>query len=559
MRHLRYFVLPISCGLLSACSQPHQQTVSANNGMAVSAQHLASDTGAKILAQGGNAVDAAVAMGYALAATHPSCGNIDGGGFMIVRMANGKTRVINFREKAPLLASTQDIHLHPKNLHEVYSNSAAAGTVAGLDYAAKRYGTMPINKLVQPAIHYAADGYKLTTGDTVFLKEGQKYFVKYPKLRGTYLNHGKNLGRGDILVQPQLAHSLRRIADHGDDAFYHGEIARRLATAMRQQRAPLNRTDLAKYSIKDVSPIHCRYRGYDIYTTPAPSYGGLELCEMMNVLSYFPMDRYPAFSSKAMGINIEAMNATSADMKKYVGDPAFVKVPQHYLLSQQHAKQIAQKIRHGKTFSMRSRPQYESWNTTAISVVDKQGNAVSMIYTLNLFFGGGTTPDHLGFFLNNENIDFAMSKAGTPLTPAQSPNAFAPGKRPASGMSPVIVTKNGKLFLVAGTPGGPTIPTQLALMLENRIDHHMSLAKSVNLGRYHSGSNQHYINIEYSGVPNGSLQQLRRMGFPIKMGSNYQYAYWGGVTAIERSHGQLQGVIDKRRPAGKVAVALRQT
>ena len=545
--------LILSFGLLTACSQQHNVTVGVESGMAVSAQHLAADTGASILRQGGNAVDAAVAMGYALSVTHPSCGNIDGGGFMIIRLANGKTRVIDFREKAPLLATRNNIYLHPQNLHEVYSDSATAGTVAGLNYAENHYGTLSVSKLIQPAIHYAQDGYKLTAGDVVFLNEGKKHFLKYAQLRNIYLNHGNTLSAGSRLVQPELAQTLKQIATSKDYAFYHGTIAKHLTQAMRQEHAPLNQTDLAQYTIQEVKPLHCRYRGYDIYTTPAPSYGGVELCEIMNILSKFPIANYKPFSAQAMAINIDAMNAASADAQKYIGDPAFIKIPYNYLLSQQHAAQIANQIKQGKAFHMTHKPQYESLNTTAISVVDKQGNAVSMIYTLNLFFGGGTTPDHLGFFLNNENIDFAMSQTGTPLLPSQSPNAFAPGKRPASGMSPTIITKNGQLFLVVGTPGGPTIPTQLALMLENRIDHHMSLAQSINLGRYHSGSNQSYINIERNGVPQDSLTKLRQLGFPIHFGSNYKYAYWGGVTAIEHSNGQLKGVMDKRRPGGKVA------
>ncbi|MBT0396854.1 gamma-glutamyltransferase [Morganella morganii subsp. morganii] len=565
---------------LYAASEPAAE---ARNGMVVSSQHLASQAGADILKAGGNAVDAAVAVGYAQAVVNPCCGNIGGGGFMTLHLADGKNIFINFRETAPASAST-DMYLDKDgNLIKdasLYGYLAAGvpGTVKGLDYALEKYGTMKREQVMAPAIKLARDGFILTRADTDVLDTTTARFKQDPEAARIFLKpDGSAFQPGDRLIQTDLANTLERIAKEGPPAFYEGDIPQIVEKASQAGGGKLTAKDFADYTISEVAPITCTYRGYEFISAPPPSSGGVTICQTLNILEGYDL--------KAMGFNsadyihtlTEAMRHSYMDRNTFLGDPAFVKNPTEKLTSKAYAEELRKEIIPGKaTPSAQVQPgtgPHEKPETTHYSVVDNKGNAVSTTYTINGRFGAVVIPPGTGFFLNDEMDDFT-TKIGEKnmygLVQGER-NAIAPGKRPLSSMSPTIVTKDGKIFLVLGSPGGSRIISITLQTALNIIDHGMAPQEAVNAPRIHHQWLPDEVYYEQRGVSKDSLNLLDKMGYKM-----VEQTPWGaaelimvglpgaaGVSADSSGNdaavsgkvreGYLYGANDVRRPAGEAA------
>lgn len=565
---------------LYAASEPAAE---ARNGMVVSSQHLASQAGADILKAGGNAVDAAVAVGYAQAVVNPCCGNIGGGGFMTLHLADGKNIFINFRETAPASASA-DMYLDKDgNLIKdasLYGYLAAGvpGTVKGLDYALEKYGTMKREQVMAPAIKLARDGFILTRADTDVLDTTTARFKQDPEAARIFLKpDGSAFQPGDRLIQTDLANTLERIAKEGSPAFYEGDIPQIVEKASQAGGGKLTAKDFADYTISEVAPITCTYRGYEFISAPPPSSGGVTICQTLNILEGYDL--------KAMGFNsadyihtlTEAMRHSYMDRNTFLGDPAFVKNPTEKLTSKAYAEELRKEIIPGKaTPSAQVQPgtgPHEKPETTHYSVVDNKGNAVSTTYTINGRFGAVVIPPGTGFFLNDEMDDFT-TKIGEKnmygLVQGER-NAIAPGKRPLSSMSPTIVTKDGKIFLVLGSPGGSRIISITLQTALNIIDHGMAPQEAVNAPRIHHQWLPDEVYYEQRGVSKDSLNLLDKMGYKM-----VEQTPWGaaelimvglpgaaGVSADSSGNdaavsgkvreGYLYGANDVRRPAGEAA------
>ncbi|MEQ4785479.1 gamma-glutamyltransferase [Morganella morganii] len=565
---------------LYAASEPAAE---ARNGMVVSSQHLASQAGADILKAGGNAVDAAVAVGYAQAVVNPCCGNIGGGGFMTLHLADGKNIFINFRETAPASASA-DMYLDKDgNLIKdasLYGYLAAGvpGTVKGLDYALEKYGTMKREQVMAPAIKLARDGFILTRADTDVLDTTTARFKQDPEAARIFLKpDGSAFQPGDRLIQSDLANTLERIAKEGPPAFYEGDIPQIVEKASQAGGGKLTAKDFADYTISEVAPVTYTYRGYEFISAPPPSSGGVTICQTLNILEGYDL--------KAMGFNsadyihtlTEAMRHSYMDRNTFLGDPAFVKNPTEKLTSKAYAEELRKEIIPGKaTPSAQVQPgtgPHEKPETTHYSVVDNKGNAVSTTYTINGRFGAVVIPPGTGFFLNDEMDDFT-TKIGEKnmygLVQGER-NAIAPGKRPLSSMSPTIVTKDGKIFLVLGSPGGSRIISITLQTALNIIDHGMAPQEAVNAPRIHHQWLPDEVYYEQRGVSKDSLNLLDKMGYKM-----VEQTPWGaaelimvglpgaaGVSADSSGNdaavsgkvreGYLYGANDVRRPAGEAA------
>lgn len=565
---------------LYAASEP---AVEARNGMVVSSQHLASQAGADILKAGGNAVDAAVAVGYAQAVVNPCCGNIGGGGFMTLHLADGKNIFINFRETAPASASA-DMYLDKDgNLIKdasLYGYLAAGvpGTVKGLDYALEKYGTMKREQVMAPAIKLARDGFILTRADTDVMDTTTARFKQDPEAARIFLKpDGSAFQPGDRLIQTDLANTLERIAKEGPSAFYEGEIPQLVEKASQAVGGKLTAKDFADYTIAEVAPVTCTYRGYEFISAPPPSSGGVTICQTLNILEGYDL--------KAMGFNsadyihtlTEAMRHSYMDRNTFLGDPAFVNNPTEKLTSKAYAEELRKEIIPGKaTPSAQVQPgtgPHEKPETTHYSVVDNKGNTVSTTYTINGRFGAVVIPPGTGFFLNDEMDDFT-TKIGEKnmygLVQGER-NAIAPGKRPLSSMSPTIVTKDGDIFLVLGSPGGSRIISITLQTALNIIDHGMAPQEAVNAPRIHHQWLPDEVYYEQRGVSKDSLNLLDKMGYKM-----VEQTPWGaaelimvglpgaaGVSADSSGNdsavsgkvreGYLYGANDVRRPAGEAA------
>src|SRR5690625_2361119 len=472
------------------------EPASAPHAMVVTAQHLATRAGEKILKEGGNAIDAAVAIGYALAVIQPCCGNIGGGGFMVIHLAGGKNLFLNFREKAPLQATTTMYQNKQGHVIEGLSTESwlaigVPGTVMGLNAALARFGTMPLSTVMKPAIRLAYKGFVLRKGDARILHTGTEKFRTHPNAAGIFLDNGQPLQAGDRLVQKDLARTLQRIAKKGNAGFYQGPVAQSVVDAAQAHGGLLTMKDFAKYTVEWRKPIHCEYRGYEILSAAPPSSGGTTICEILQILKAYPLSQWGYGSVQATHYMVEAMRHAFADRNTYLGDPDFVDNPVQHLLSPEHAAEIRRHIQPRKATpsskvqgSLGAR---EGLHTTHYSVVDAEGNAVAVTYTLNFYFGMGGIAGDTGFFLNNEMNDFT-SKPGVPnafgLVQGRV-NRIEPGKRPLSSMSPTIVLRGGKVFMVTGSPGGSTIITTTLETILNVIDFGMNMQQSVNARRVH--------------------------------------------------------------------------
>jgi len=479
-----------------------QAPVAAEHGMVVTAQHLATQVGVDILKSGGNAVDAAVAVGYALAVVYPAAGNLGGGGFMTIQLADGRKTFLDFREKAPL-AATEDMYLDSDgNVIKGASTDGmlavgVPGTVSGMEMARAGYGTMKRYKLIEPAIKYAQEGFALDQGDVDMLMTATEKFQNDPASAAIFLKHGEPFKVGQKLVQRDLAHTLQLISEHGAAGFYAGPVGKAIAASSREGKGIITQADLNEYSTRELKPVECTYRGYGIVSAPPPSSGGVTLCEMLNILEGYPLQELGFRSARSVQYQIEAMRHAYMDRNSYLGDPDFVDNPVDKLLDKDYAAKIRAMIAPEKAGdSLLIKPGVyphpaltllEGGNTTHYSIVDRWGNAVSVTYTLNNWFGTGITAPHTGVLLNNEMDDFTV-KIGVPngfgLVQGER-NAIRPGKRPLSSMTPTIVTKEGKPVMVLGTPGGSRIITTVLLTILNVIDYGMDIQEAVDAPRFH--------------------------------------------------------------------------
>jgi gamma-glutamyltranspeptidase/glutathione hydrolase len=572
------FSIALTAALLSGA--PAQAAAPAalesTDGMVVSAQHLASEVGATILRQGGNAVDAAVAVGYALAVTHPCCGNLGGGGFMVIHLADGRNTFINFREKAPLAARADmflDAKRDPVSDKSVNGHLAAGvpGTVLGLETARREYGTLPRPLLMAPSIRLAQDGFILTRGDVDVLEVGTAQFRAQPNVAAVFLNQGAPFNPGERLVQKNLAATLRAISDGGPQAFYQGAIADAVAASSRAHGGLLTQKDFAAYEVTESAPISCVYRGYAILSAPPPSSGGVALCEMLQVLEAYPLQALGFHSSDSVHLMTEAMRHAYRDRNTYLGDPAFVENPIARLLSMRHTEAIRARILpHRATPSSAlgdGAAADEKATTTHYSVVDARGNAVSATYTINDDFGAKVIAGDTGFFLNDEMDDFA-AKPGTPnmfgLVQGKA-NAIAPGKRPLSSMTPTIVLKDGKPLLIVGAPGGSRITTTVLEIIVNVIDHGMTLQEAVDAPRMHHQWLPDTLAGEPFAFSADTVKSLTRMGYhvvPLEPWGTGNAAEAIGIAPADAAQakvlgfprpGMLYGASDSRAPAGSAA------
>lgn len=545
-----------------------QVPIGAENGMVVSAHRLASAVGVDVLRQGGNAVDAAVAVAYALAVTYPEAGNIGGGGFMTIRMADGRETFIDFRETAPL-AATRTMYLDaagnvvPGRSTRGHLAVGVPGTVAGLELAREKYGTKGRRALVGPAIALAERGFVLDQGDAELLAEGAADFAKDPPSAAIFLASGRPFVAGERLVQKDLGAMLRVIAKDGAEGFYRGEPARRIAAASAANGGILTMEDFARYRAVERTPVSCAYRGYRIVSAPPPSSGGVVLCQSLAVLEGYPMGSYGFHAASSVHVMTEALRRAFRDRNTRLGDPDFVKVDIAPLLAPGYVENLRAGIslERATPSASLSAPGVgrEGASTTHLSVVDAQGMAVSLTYTLNDWFGARVTAAGTGILLNNEMDDFSAKPGASNmygLVEGEN-NAVAPGKRPLSSMSPTIVTKDGKLALVIGTPGGSHIPTAVLQVLVNMIDYRMTLTEAVDAPRIHAQWLPDVLFVEPRTLSAETRAVLTAKGHKIE-----EMDYWNHVAAIAvggpsldgkpRGPYRLYGAIDPRQPVGAV-------
>ncbi|HEY8313383.1 MAG TPA: gamma-glutamyltransferase [Candidatus Baltobacteraceae bacterium] len=545
----------------------HAPPARAAHGMVATEQHYATQIGVDVLKRGGNAVDAAIAVAYALAVVDPCCGNIGGGGFMLVRMHDGRERFIDFREKAPQRARPalyQDARGNVvKGLStKGYLAIGVPGTVMGMERARTDFATMSRAALMAPAIALAARGYRIEAGDAATYRglpsEGYRdpgSSGLEPNVRAIFMKDGATPQAGQTLVQAQLARTLRAIARGGTDAFYRGPIAKAVVASSEVHHGILSLDDFARYTVDEQKPVHCTYRGYDVMSAPPPSSGGTTLCEILDVVSAYPLGRWGWHSVEGAHDVIEAERRAYADRNTYLGDPAFVKNPIARLLAPGYAAQLRASIAADKaTPSVDVHPglgraSHENNETTHFSIVDKDGNAAAVTYTINDAFGAGVIAGSTGFFLNDEMDDFT-SKPGVPnmfgLVQGER-NDIRGGKRPLSSMAPTIVTRNGALFMVTGSPGGARIITITLSTLQNVIDYGMNVQDAVNAPRIHMQWLPDRVQYEPGALSAAARSSLKAMGYSFE-----EIPAWGSAQAvlIDPKTGIRYGGTDRRHPAG---------
>ena len=539
------------------------------NGMVVTAQHLATDVGVAVLEAGGNAVDAAVAVGYALAVTYPTAGNLGGGGFMTIRLADGRTTFLDFRERAPQ-AATRDMYLDargepvPGASTDTYLAVGVPGSVAGLELAREKYGSRPRAELIAPAIALARDGFALEAGDVAAFAEGNDMLAQDPAAAAIFLQDGKPLPLGARLVQSDLAGTLQAIAEGGADAFYKGQTAELIVKASGENGGILAAGDFEAYKVRELEPVACNYRGYDIVSSPPPSSGGLIICEILNVLEGYPIAYLGYGSAETTRLMVEAMRHAYVDRNTALGDPDFVKNPVAKLTSDAYAEEIRARIdpyRAGVSADLTPAGFGESTETTHYSIIDKDGNAVAVTYTLNGSFGTGKVAAGTGVLLNNEMDDFTM-KPGVPnlygLVQGAA-NAIEPGKSPLSSMSPTIVSKDGAPFMVIGSPGGSRIITITLEAILNVIDHGMNLQEAIDAPRIHHQWLPDRVYMEPRALSPDTLRILAGQGYQV--GIDPDWTIWGeaaGILVGGRDLNEIEagtgprytGAIDSRASAG---------
>ncbi|MGA7319010.1 MAG: gamma-glutamyltransferase [Candidatus Sulfotelmatobacter sp.] len=550
------------------------QPLHAQHGIVVSVHELASRAGVEIMQAGGNAVDAAVATGFALAVVHPAAGNIGGGGFMLVRMADGKTHFLDYREKAPAAAKA-DMYLDAQG--NVIENASAIGykaigvpgSVAGMVYAEQEFGKLTLKQVMAPAIRLAREGYPLSWGEARDLHD--KYLTQFAESRRIFQRDGNYYQPGEIFRQPDLARTLERIAAKPDD-FYHGRLAGELAAVMQKGGSLITADDLAHYEVKEREPIRGTYRGYEVISAPPPSSGGTVLIESLNILEGYDLGKLESRSAQSIHFTTEAFRRAFFDRAEFLGDPDFAKIPVAQLIDKKYgaawrdsiddAHATASKdLKRPSIFSeleqyAAAHPQalgiHESPHTTHYSVVDAAGNAVAVTTTINDWFGSRVTADGLGFLMNDEMDDFS-SKPGVPNSDGLrqgAANAIGPGKRPLSSMTPTIVVHDGKTFLVLGSPGSSKIITTVANVLMGVVDYGMNIQEAVDAPRFHNQWLPDVLNVEQWFSPD-TVSVLQKMGYNVEFGlydGGDVSPYWSDAEciAIDPKTGERLGASDYR-------------
>ena len=539
------FIFILITNIYAASYPPIKNT---KDGLAISSNVLANEIGQKVLEEGGNAIDAAVAVGYALAVVHPAAGNIGGGGFAVIHLANGENITLDFREKAPLKA-TRDMYLDESK--EVIQDSSVIGylaagvpgTVAGMSEMLDKYGTKKLSDLIKPAIQLAQNGFKITDRQAETMLEVKDEFAKFASSKKYFL---KNDGSTDK-IQKDLANTLKLIQKEGPKAFYEGAIADLIVKDMEKNGGIITKEDLKNYKPVWRKPVVGNYRGYDIISMAPPSSGGIHIIEILNIMENANIGDMGFGSINTISLMTEAMRQAYADRSEYLGDPDFIKVPVEKLIDKDYAKSIFKKINLNRaTPSKNVKPGLgkESNNTTHYSVADKWGNAVSVTYTINASYGSAAAVDGAGFLLNNEMDDFSI-KPGVPniygLVGGDA-NAIEPNKRPLSSMSPTIILKDGKLFMVVGSPGGARIITTVLQVISNVIDHKMNISEAVSAPRFHMQWLPDEIRIEKFGMTKDTIKALENKGYKI-----VELPDMGDVNAILIDNGIFYGTMDPRK------------
>lgn len=580
-------------GLLAACLLPVTVTVpvtawaaslpptESTSGLVVSAQHLAAEAGIDILRRGGNAIDAAVAVGYAEAVVNPCCGNIGGGGFLTAHLADGRDLFINFRETAPA-AATRDMYLDSRGQLVPgaslfgWKSVGVPGTVLGLDTALAKYGTMPRAAVMASAIRLAREGFVLTTADADILGRGAPLLRQDTAAEHIFLHpDGSPLRAGERLVQPDLAATLQAIADRGPDAFYAGEVPAAVEAAARAGGGLITAADFAAYRVTEGPPMTCTYRGHVIESAPPPSSGGTAICETLNILEGYDLRGMGFHAADAVHVMTEAFRLAFFDRNTWLGDPAFVHAPLTRLLSKSYAERlrgtIGDKATPSASLGPAVPPPGEKRETTHFSVLDKSGGAAAVTFTINGGFGAGVIADGTGFLLNDEMDDFT-TKPGAPnqfgLVQGGA-NAIAPGKRPLSSMAPTIVLKNGAVEMVLGSPGGPRIITAIVETMLNAIDYGMDAQEAVDAPRLHHQWLPDVLYAEPLALSPDTRVLLERMGYHIQEQRPSGAVALIASGALESAKpmvpgpdsvatrkpraGAFYGANDSRRPAGVAA------
>jgi gamma-glutamyltranspeptidase/glutathione hydrolase len=545
-----------------------EQPVRTKHAMVVSVHHLAADAGVEILKGGGNAVDAAVATGFALAVVYPYAGNIGGGGFMLIHLDNSKSTFIDYRERAPL-AATANMYLDAKGdvIPDAsitgYKAVGVPGSVAGMVYAEKKYGKLTLSKVMAPAIRLASLGFVLTEEEAAELHD--ETLTMFPDSKRIFQRDGDFYKAGETFKQPELAATLKTIAADPDD-FYRGRIAKRLAADVQQGGGLVTAQDLARYSVKEREPLTSTYKEYTILSAPPPSSGGVALIEALNILEGYNLSRWEDRTPDEMHLIVEAYRRAYMDRSDYLGDPDYVKIPTEALIDKRYDAAwrtgiTAEQARSSKDLK---RPagflpppptmdevRHESTQTTHYSVIDAEGNAVSVTTTLNNGFGSAVTATGLGFLLNDEMDDFA-AKSGVPnmFGLVQGPaNTIAPGKRPLSSMTPTIVLKGDKVRFVLGSPGGGRIITTVANIFLSAADEGLNIQEAVDAPRFH---HQYLPDVLYMepGFSDATVEGLRALGYQLKIGGHWSD---GECIAVDPATGDLEGGQDHRHHFGKAA------
>ncbi len=563
---------------VAACGEQHSfastEPVHAQHGIVVSVHELASQAGVEIMQAGGNAVDAAVATGFVLAVVHPPAGNIGGGGFMLIRMADGKAHFIDYREKAPA-AATRDMYLDGQgNVIEGaseygYKAIGVPGSVAGMVYAEQKYGKLTLPKVMAQAIRLAREGYELSWREARDLHD--KHLSQFPESRRIFQRDGNYYRSGEIFRQPDLARTLERIAAKPDD-FYRGALARELAAAVQKGGGLITADDLAHYEVKEREPIRGTYRGYEIISAPPPSSGGTVLVESLNILEGYDLAKLGNRSAESIHFTTEAFRRAFFDRAEFLGDPDFAKIPVAQLVDKKYGAAWRDSIDDSNATSSKDlkRPaifseleQYaaahpqpvanqESPHTTHYSVVDAEGNAVSVTTTINDWFGSRVTAEGLGFLMNDEMDDFS-AKPGVPNADGLiqgAANAIGPGKRPLSSMTPTMVVHEGKTVLVLGSPGSSKIITTVANVLMGVLDYGMNIQEAVNAPRFHNQWLPDVLNVEQWFSPD-TVQRLQKKGYNVELGlheGGEVSPYWSDAEciAIDPKTGERLGASDYR-------------
>ncbi len=530
-----------------------RQPVRAVHAMVVAREFHATDAGEKVLETGGNAIDAAVTVGMVLAVTHPFAGNLGGGGFMLIRFADGRSTFVDFRERAPAAAS-HDMYLGPdgkptRDSLIGYRASGIPGSVKGLAYAHQKWGKKKWKDLLKPAVDLASKGFPVSYGLATSLqsKNNSEKLSQFPESKRIFLKGGAYYQMGDVFRQPELAATLKRIRDKGAKDFYEGETARLLAADQQAHGGTITLADLKNYQVIERPTLKGKYRGYDVITAPPPSSGGIGILQMLGVLEELDFKKPGVGSAQQVHFEAEAMRRYFADRSEYLGDPDFVKVPIAALLNPAYIAHLRDSIDPERaTPSAEIKPgvltTFETLETTHFSIVDAQGNSVSLTYTLNGGYGSGVTAAKLGFLMNNEMDDFAP-KPGEPngfgLVQGEA-NSIAPRKTPLSSMTPTILAKDGKLFLVVGTPGGPTIINSVLQAIINVVDFGMNAQEAVDQPRIHHQWMPDTLSLEHTFSPD-TIDLLKAKGYQVRILNSI-----GEVAAIKWDGKFLEGAADGR-------------